>query len=139
VFRDRPDLDLTIMDADAMTGLECAAKLTSAVRRLVLDYTRQAREDGHSWQEIGVALGSKAVADSGASVADVAYDYAAGTTGFGRASFAWVCSACRSTVIDRGPQVGHPADSEGGHADDCRRMAAEITAWNASREAEDTQ
>ena len=56
VFRDRPDLDLTVMDADPMTGLECAAKLTSAVRRLILDYARQAREDGHSWEEIRVAL-----------------------------------------------------------------------------------
>jgi hypothetical protein len=139
VFRDRPDLDLTIMDADAMTGLECAAKLTFAVRRLVLDYARQAREEVHSWQEIGVALGFSVGTDSEGSVADAAYDCAAGTTGFGRASFAWVCSACRSTVIDRGPQGGHPADTEEGHADDCQRLAAEIAAWNASREAEDTQ
>jgi hypothetical protein len=44
-----------------------------------------------------------------AARADAAYDYAAGTTVFGRASFAWVYSACRGTVIDRGPQARHPA------------------------------
>jgi len=109
------------------------------VRRLVLDYARQARKEGHSWQEIGVALGFTAVADSGASVADAAYDYAAGTIGFGRASFAWVCSACRSTVIDRSPQAGHPANTEEGHADGCGRLAAEIAVWNASWDAEDMQ
>jgi hypothetical protein len=139
VFRDRPDLNLTVTDADSVTGLESAAQLTSAVRRLILDYTRQAREDGHSWQEIGMALGLRAVRDSGISVGDAAYDYAAGTSGFGRPFFTWVCSACRGTVIDRGPQAGHPADTEEGHADDCRRLAAEIAAWNASWEAEDVQ
>ena len=139
IFRDKPDLDLTVADADSMSGLEAATKLASAVRRLILDYARQAREDGHSWQEVGVALGIKPVDDSGVSVADAAYDYAAGTPGFGRASFAWVCSVCRGTVIDRGPQAGHPADTEEGHADDCRRLAAGIAAWNASWEAEDEQ
>ena len=139
VFRDRPDLDLTVTDVDSITGLECAAKLTSAVRRLVLDYARQAREDDHSWQEIGVALGFRADTDSEVSVADAAYDYAAGTTGFRRAPFAWVCPVCWGTVIDRGPQAGHPADTEEGHADDCRRLAAEIAAWNVSWDDEDVQ
>jgi hypothetical protein len=109
------------------------------MRRLILDYVRQAREDGHPWQEIGMALGFRAGIDSAVSVADAAYDYAADTAGFGRVSFAWVCSACRSTIIDRGPQAGHPADIEEGHADDCRRLAAEIAAWNASWAAEDVQ
>jgi hypothetical protein len=74
-----------------------------------------------------------------AARADAAYDYAAGTTVFGRASFAWVYSACRSTVTDRGPQAGHPADTEEGHAGDCQRLAAEMAAWNASWEDEDMQ
>ena len=139
VFRDRPDLDLTVTDADSMSGLEAATKLTSAVRRLILDYARQAREDGHSWHELGVALGFREDADSGISVADAAYDFAARPIGFGRASFAWVCPECRSTVIDRGPQAGHPADTEEGHADDCRRLAEEVSAWNFSWEAEDEQ
>jgi hypothetical protein len=139
VFRDRPDLDLTIMDADAMTGLECAARLTAAIRHLILDYARQAREDGHSWQEIGVALGFRFDPDSEVSVADAAYDCVTGPIGFGRASFAWVCPTCRSTIIDRGPQAGHPADTEEGHADDCQRLATEIAAWNASWDAEDMQ
>jgi hypothetical protein len=65
-------------------------------------------------------------------VADAAYHYATGTTAFGRSSFAWVCPACRDTVIDRGPQAGHPADREDGHADGCPRLATAIAAWSAS-------
>jgi hypothetical protein len=35
--------------------------------------------------------------------------------------------------------LGFRADTEERHADDCRRLAAEIAAWNASWEAEDKQ
>jgi hypothetical protein len=133
VFRSQPDLDLTVADADAISGLEAATKLTSAVRRLILDYARHAREDGRSWREIGLAIGLGNVADAGGDVADAAYDDLAGTPAFAQSAFAWVCPACRNTVIDRGPQAGHPADCEDGHADGCPRLAAAVDAWNAAR------
>ena len=132
VFRSQPDLDLTIADAEPMSGLEAAATLTSAVRRLILDYARQGREDGHSWREIGLAIGLGRVPEAGGDVADVAYDDLAGTTAFAQSAFAWVCPACRNTVIDRGPQAGNPADCEEGHASGCPRLAAAVAAWNAA-------
>src|SRR5438552_18299776 len=67
VFRDRPDLDLTVPDADSMIGLEAAAKLKFAARQLTFACGRQAREDGPSSQEVGYGVGFRAVADSGVS------------------------------------------------------------------------
>jgi hypothetical protein len=114
-----------------MSGLEAAAKLTSAVRQLIRDYARQAREDGRSWREIGLAIGLGGVPDTG-DVADAAYDHLAGTTAFARSAFAWVCPVCRSTVIDRGPQAGHPADCEEGHTDGCPRLKVAVAAWHTA-------
>jgi hypothetical protein len=91
VFRDRPDLDMTVTENESLGGLQAAVQLKHAAMRLTLEYARQAREDGHSWQEIGVALGFVRLAESDVSVASAAYDYAVGTTALGRASFAWVC------------------------------------------------
>lgn len=132
MFRARPELDVTVTDADPMAGLRAAAMIRFAVRRLSLEYTRQAREDGHSWQEIGITLGLENLAESGISMADAAYDLATGDASYARRSFAWVCPACAGTVIDRGPAAGSPADCEDGHADGCRRLATAITALDAS-------
>ena len=129
VFGGQPEHDLTVHEADAISGLEAATKLTSAVRRLILDYARHAREDGRSWREIGLAIGLGGLADAGGDLADAAYEDLAGTAAFGRSAFAWVCPACRSTVIDRSPQAGHLADCEDGHADGCPRLAAAMAAW----------
>jgi len=128
----RPELDLTITDAEPMAGLRAATALRFAMRRLAKDYMRLAREDGHDWQEIGTALGFERLAESRISVAGAAYDYATGNTAFGQRSFAWICHQCRGTVIDRGPEAGSPADCEEGHADGCRRLATAIAAWDAS-------
>ncbi len=132
VFRGRPDLDTTVTENESLGGLQAAVQLKHAAMRLTLEYARQAREDGHSSQEIGVALSLVHLAESDISVAGAAYDYAVGTTDLGRASFAWVCPACRGTVLEHGPEAGHPADCEYGHADDCTRLATVIAAWDNS-------
>lgn len=137
VFRDRPDLDMRVPSAEPMLGIRIAAGLEQAARRLAGDYVAQAREDGHAWHEIGTALGFAPVAELGVSIAEAAYGYAAGEPGTGRRSFAWVCPSCRSTVIDRGPEAGHPAECEQGHRTACPRLAATIAEWNASWEDED--
>jgi hypothetical protein len=106
ILRDRPDLDVTVTDADPVSGLNAATKLKFAARRISIDYARQAREDGHSWQEIGVALGLGSEAEPDACVADAAYDYATGNPAmFERArSFGCVRPArARSLTADRGP------------------------------------
>lgn len=137
-FPDRPDLNLTITGTNAMVGLQAAIALKHAARKLSLDYVRHAREDRHSWQDIGIALGFSDDPEAGISAAEAAYTYAAGTTPAWR-SFAWVCLQCRATIIDHGPEAGHPADCEQGHADDCTRLAAAVAAWTALWDNEASQ
>ena len=139
MFRDRPDLGSTVTDIEPMAGLQAAASLKHAARRLALEYVRQAREANDSWHDIGVALGFGHLAESGMSVAGAAYDYAAGGPDAWSRSFPWVCPACQATVIDHGPEAGNPEDQEHGHAAGCPRLAAALTAWNASRDTEDGQ
>jgi hypothetical protein len=132
-FPDRPDLLLKITGTNAMAGLQAAVALKHAAQKLSLEYIRYAREDGHSWQDIGIALGFSDGPEAGISAAAAAYDYVAGTTPVWR-SFVWVCLQCRATIIDHGPDVGHPADSEQGHTDDCSRLAAAVAAWTTARD-----
>ncbi len=139
MFRGRPDLNSTITDVEPAAGLRAASSLQHATHRLTLEYVRHAREAGHCWAEIGVALGYERSSESGLSVADAAYDYASSRTDPWSRSFAWTCPACQATIIDRGPEAGHPEDSEQGHAGDCPRLAAAVAAWNASRDAEGLQ
>jgi hypothetical protein len=124
VPRDGSDPNVSVSIADPITKLRVATKLKFAARQLTLDYARRARGAGHSWEEIGVALGLDLLDETGVSVADAAFDFAVGTAAFGRCSFAWVCCACRRTVIDHGPQGRHPADGEDGHASQCPRLAS---------------
>jgi hypothetical protein len=132
MFRDEPALSRGTADAEPLSGLAATAQLKFAVRRLTVEYARLAREAGHSWRDIGFALGLKDMADMGVDAADVAYEHLAGAPSSWRPAFAWVCPVCRGTVLDHGPQAGHPADREDGHADGCPRLAAAVTAWHAA-------
>ncbi len=140
VFRGRPDLDMTTTEAEPMAGLQAARHLEHAARSVARDCIRNAREDGRSWHEIGVALGlATETEDRGISVAEAAYDYAAGEpviSDYDPRSVPWTCKACLEVIGDRGPETGHPADAEPGHANGCTRLAAAIAAWHASRDEE---
>jgi len=138
-FRDRPDLGMTTSDAEPMAGFLAVRDLERAAREFTRGYVRQAREDGHTWHEIGAALDlGPSAAHRGVSLAEADYDDVAGDPDgeyarrYGR-TFAWTCPACRATVSDRGPSSG-PADDEQGHADGCPRLtdaiAARETPWD---------
>ena len=137
VFRDRPDLDMTLTEPEPIAGLQASAVVGHALRRITCEYVRRAREDGHSWPEIGAALGLDRASGDDLSAAEAAYDQVAGEPSFRSRAFAWTCPACHGTVIDRGPEAGRPQDCEEGHADGCPRLAAAITAWDASWNTED--
>jgi hypothetical protein len=135
MFRDRPDLGPGVPDAEAIAGIRAARQVEHAARQLGLEYVRKAREDGHSWHEIGAALELGAdAAQRGVSLAEAAYDYAADepSSTYDPRSVPWTCPACLEVISDRGPDAGHPADAEPGHADSCTRLAATIAAWHAS-------
>jgi len=137
VFGGQLDLGGTVTDVEPLAGLQAATSLTHAARQLAIEYVRQAREANHSWHDIGVALGFERSSESALSVAGAAYDYASAGPNSWQRSFLWGCPACQGTVIDFGPEAGNPEDQEHGHATDCPRQAAAVTAWNASWNNED--
>ncbi len=135
--------DMTVRDLEPLAGALAARDVELGARHAARDYIRQAREAGHSWDQIGHALGMAPNADAdqaGLTVAEAAYTYAAGSphtetaVRYGR-SFIWRCRSCDQAISDRGLIAG-PADDELGHAEDCPRLAAAIAEWDAGWEAE---
>jgi hypothetical protein len=133
----------TVRDLEPLTGARAARDIELGARHAARDYIRQAREAGHSWDQIGHALGVAPNADAdqtGLSVAEAAYTYATGNPytdtamRYGR-SFTWRCRSCDQAISDHGLIAG-PADAELGHTGNCPRMAAAIAEWNAGWEAE---
>jgi hypothetical protein len=145
-FTPRPEFpgsSTTVPDLDPLTGARAARDIELGARRAARDYLRAAREAGHSWDQIGQALGLTPNADAdqaGLTVAEAAYTYAAGSpctdtaARYGR-SFGWRCQSCNHTISDRG-LIGGPADDELGHTEDCTRLAAAVAEWDAGWEAE---
>jgi hypothetical protein len=130
----------TTRDVEPAAGMQAARDLELAARRLALDYVRQAREAGCTWRDIGTALYLAPDRDQpGHTLADAAFDYAAGNPGsrhartYGR-SVAWTCTTCSKAISDHGLDNG-PAGDERGHAPDCARLAATIQAQNTEWEA----
>jgi hypothetical protein len=137
MFSGEPD-GPTTRDAEPLAGLRAARAAELAARGLARGYVRAAREDGHTWAEIGAALGLVVGGDDGAgdSIAGAAFRYAAGPPDSHRnrtygPSVTWRCPACGGLVSDRGPVSG-PRDDEPGHAGGCGRLAAAVVAWDAS-------
>ena len=138
-----PGSELTVRDLEPLTGARAARDIELGAQHAARTYIRQAREAGHSWDQIGHALGVAPGVDAdqaGLTVAEAAYTYAAGSphtdtaVRYGR-SFVWRCRSCDQAISDRGPIAG-PADDELGHTEDCPRLAAAVAEWDAGWEAE---
>src|SRR5215469_3018074 len=134
--------DITVRDLVPLEGAQAARDIELGARRAAHDYIRQARQGGHSWDQIGCPLGLAPNADAdqaGTTVAEAAYTYAAGNPHtdtamrYGR-DFFWKCRSCDQAISDRGLIAG-PADNEPGHTDDCARLAAATAEWDAGWEA----
>ncbi len=136
------DKQQTIRDAEPLAGARAARDLELAARRTARDYIRQAREAGHSWDQIGDTLGTIPGGDAGQTAmtaGEAAYTYAAGRPDteapWRPRSFTWTCRSCDQAISDRGLTAG-PADDELGHADGCPRLAAAVAEWNAGLDAD---
>ena len=135
--------DLTTCDVDPLDGARAARDIELGARHAAHRYIRDAREAGHSWHQIGEALGVVPGGDAqqaGETAAEAAYTYAAGhpdtehARAYGR-SFVWHCTSCDKAISDHGLICG-PADNEAGHASNCPRLATAVAEWDASWEAE---
>ncbi len=122
----------------ALTGLNLSRRIELAAREHSRSYIRAAREAGHTWHDIGTALGLVPGGDAqqeGETVAEAAFTYAAGHPGTDHARrygryVGWTCGTCDSAITDYGLSNG-PADDEQGHTRDCGRHATAIAAWHA--------
>lgn len=138
--------DTTVQDIEPLAGMRAAREIELGARHTAHGYIRAAREAGHSWHEIGTALGLTPGADAdqaGQTVGEAAYTYAAGRPDaetarqYGR-SFAWTCRSCDRVVSDHGLCNG-PAEDERGHAEGCQRLAATVAAAEAEWAAADAE
>jgi hypothetical protein len=136
----------TIQDVEPLAGLRSAREVELGARFSTRNYIRDAREAGHTWHQIGTALGltpGGEAGPAGGTIAEAAYSYAAGSPDtetarrYGR-SFTWTCGSCESLISDHGLCNG-PADDERGHADNCARLAATIAAQDAESAALDAE
>ncbi len=138
-----PGSRTTVHDLEPLTGARAARDIELVSRHAAREYIRQAREAGHSWDQIGQALGVAPNADADQAeptIAEAAYTYATGNPQtdtamrYGR-SFVWRCRSCDQAISDRG-LVGGPADDEIGHGEGCPQLAAAVAQWDAGWEAE---
>src|SRR6266704_3236267 len=138
-----PGASNTTRRAEPLAGIRAARILARAAERVAGDYVTHARAGGISWQEIGEALGlAENGQRTGYDLAVRAFEYitdAGHRDRFGTLSFYWTCPACEQGIGDRGPYESHPEDNEHGHAEGCTRLASDIAAWQAERDAEDAE
>ncbi len=140
--RERPawrGANRTTRYAEPSAGIRAALVLKRAAASVLQDYIRSARRDGLTWREIGTALELEpAAGERGISAAERAFDFAApsGASPWASVTFCFECGSCGETIRDQGPYESHPEDSERGHADECERFAAQVTTWQAERDAD---
>lgn len=101
-------------------GLRAAMMLCDLAERAMRDFVLQRRGEGASWDQLAEVLG---MADAVAAFRFVAPDEPGSSH---PATFSWRCKTCGTYVRDQGPYDAHPANAELGHADDCKRLAAEV-------------
>jgi hypothetical protein len=121
----------TANEAEPLAGITAAKHLEWGAAKAIRDHARRAREDGLTWARIGEAMGFAGDPQPGmTSVAEHAFQRLASARGRS-SSFGFTCGTCLKTVIDYGPECGHPEDCERGHAEGCTRMAEAVRAYRA--------
>jgi hypothetical protein len=124
--------------AEPLAGIRAAGVLADSAARIRREYTQHARAEGTAWQQIGQALGLDQGTDgkSGYDLGVAAFEHFEGEPDlWHQSNFHYHCESCGEWITDRGPYESHPEDNERGHAEDCARFAAEVTAWQAKRDA----
>ena len=120
---------------EPMAGIRAARSLHKAARRVTADYVRLARAEGICWRDVGeaLALDSPDLPDgAGYYLAAAAYEHAAGKPDLLREPvYQFDCGSCWMPIADYGPYQSDPRDNERGHAQDCQRFRAQISAWRA--------
>ncbi len=92
-----PGAHTTTGDVEPLAGLQASRDIELGARHIARGYIRDAREAGHGWQAIGIALDLTPDADrAGQSIAEAGYTYAAGDPDTSTMSTAMPQAACGS-------------------------------------------
>lgn len=142
--RSRPESTYSWKEPSPTAGLAAALKVVAIAQRQAYEYVTALRGEGAiTWRGAADVLGIE-WSDQYAR-AERAYELVLGPAPEGSSPFYerrlyWYCrgtGGCGEYITDHGPYNGYPSDCESGHADDCRRHAAEQAAHVAELERQE--
>lgn len=133
----RPESDYGWPEPRPLAGMQAALTVARMAQDQAYKFAKDLRGEGSSWREIADLL--EIPWSDEYSRPERAYELVAVATPgtFSSARVYWTCGGpggCGQYVTDRGPYNGYPADNEDGHAEGCRRLAAEGEAYLRDQE-----
>lgn len=139
----RPESDYGWPEPRPLAGMRAALTVARMAQDKAYTFARALRGEGTSWAGIADLL--EIPWSQEYARPERAYETVAGVKPgtFSDARVYWTCGGpggCGQYVTDHGPYNGFPRDNESGHADGCRRLAAEQVAYDremAEREERD--
>jgi hypothetical protein len=140
------DLDLDQLwrrpEAEPLAAIRATLAIRNAAATLLHEHIGRARGAGHTWADLAVVLDVEKAADEARLlVGEAAFNWV--TTGHiddprqrwrDYPTLRWTCATCGQRITDHGPVDPHPGDMERGHASDCERHRAALSAWDAETE-----
>lgn len=132
---DRTRRELVAED-DVLARVEVERRLELEARRGFGQAVREARAQGHNWEQIVRHVPGLGPANSDDGAEKLFGLVSVPGSRFGADPVSWRCSDCDGLVLDRGPDAGHPVDTEPGHRENCGRLAAEVNQYVAGLDVE---
>lgn len=136
----RPESDYGFPEPRPLAGLQAALSVARLAQNQAYTFAKGLRGEGSSWDEIADLLEIPWSQDYVRR--EQAFELVAGPvskTSYDRYVF-FTCGGprgCGERVTDRGPYNGYPSDNEDGHAEGCRRLAAEIDAYRREQDEQE--
>jgi hypothetical protein len=133
----RPESDYGFPEPRPLAGLQAALTVARLATDQAYKFAKGLRGEGSSWAEIADLLEIGWSEDYRQE--ERAFELVAGPEGsysYDRYVF-FTCGGfqgCGQRITDRGPYNGHPVDNEDGHAEGCRRLAAEVEAYRLKQD-----
>lgn len=133
----RPESDYGFPEPRPLAGLQAALSVAHLAQHQAYTFAKGLRGEGSSWDDIADLLEIEWSEDY--TRRERAFELVAGPAsrnGYDRYVF-WTCGGprgCGERISDRGPYNGYPSDNEDGHAEGCRRLAAEVEAHHQQQD-----
>ena len=136
----RPESDYGFPEPRPLAGLQAALTVARLAQSQAYGFAKGLRGEGSSWDEIAELL--EIEWSEGYVQREQAFELVAGPASsysYDRYVF-FTCGGpqgCGESISDRGPYNGYPSDNETGHAEGCRRLAAEVEAYRRKQDEQE--